>query len=38
MNCGFKRLMIRTVDSDIVVLVVAKMHDLRNLEELWIAL
>ena len=37
MNCGFKILMIRTVDTDIVVLAVAKIYDPSNLEELWIA-
>lgn len=37
MNCGFKSVMIRTVDTDVVVLAVAHFQDLPNIEQLWIA-
>ena len=31
MNCGFKSVMIRTVDTDVVVLAVAHFQDLSNI-------
>ena len=34
---GFKTVMIRTVDTDVVVLAVASFGDICNLQELWIA-
>ena len=37
MNCGFKSVMIRTVDTDVVVLDVAHFHGLPNIEQLCIA-
>lgn len=37
MNSGFKTVMIRTVDTDVVVLAVANFQDFENLEQLWIA-
>ena len=37
MNCGFKLVMIRTVDTDVVVLAVAHFQGLPNIEQLWIA-
>ena len=37
MNCGFKSVMIRTVDTDVVVLAVAHFQGLPNIEKLWIA-
>ena len=37
MNCGFKSVIIRTVDTDAVVLAVAHFQGLPNIELLWIA-
>ena len=37
MNCGFTLVMIRTVDTDVVVLAVARFQGLPNIEQLWIA-
>ena len=37
MNCGFKSVIIRTVDTDVVVLAVAHFQGLPNIELLWIA-
>lgn len=37
MNCGYKSVMIRTVDTDVVVLAVAHFQDLPNIQQLWIA-
>ena len=37
MNCCFKSVVIRTVDSDVVVLAVAHFQGLPNIEQLWIA-
>lgn len=37
MNSGFKDVMIRTVDTDVVVLAVAHFQNLENLEKLLIA-
>ncbi|XP_041473687.1 uncharacterized protein LOC121422601 [Lytechinus variegatus] len=37
MNCGFKRAMIRTVDTDVVVLALAHFQDLPDIEQLWMA-
>ena len=37
MNCGFKSVMIRTVDTDVAVLAVAHFQGLPNIEQLWIA-
>ena len=37
MNCGFKSVMIRTVDTDVVVVAVALFQGLPNIEQLWIA-
>ena len=37
MNCGFKSLMIRTVDTDVVALAVAHYQGLPNTEQLWIS-
>ena len=36
MNSGFKSVMIRTVDTDVVVLAVAHSHGLPNVDQLWI--
>ena len=36
-NSGFKTIMIRTVDTDVVMLAVAHFQGLPNLEQLWIA-
>lgn len=35
-KCGFEKVMLRTVDSDVVVLAIATFHDL-SLSELWVA-
>lgn len=35
-KCGFEKVMLRTVDTDVVVLAIATFHDLA-LSELWIA-
>ena len=37
-NCGFKSVMIRTVDTDVVMLNVAHFQGLPNIEQTWIAL
>ena len=37
MNCGFKSVMIRTVDTHVVVLAVAHVQGLPNIEQLRIA-
>ena len=36
-NSGFKTVMIRPVDTDVVMLVVAHFQGLHNVEQLWIA-
>ena len=36
-NCGFKSVMIRTVDTDVVVLAVARFRGLPNIVQLWIS-
>ena len=36
-DSGFKSLVIRTVDTDVVVLAVAHFQGLPNVEQLWIA-
>jgi hypothetical protein len=35
-QCGYRKVMIRTVDADVVVLAVSKMQDI-DVDELWIA-
>ena len=37
MNCGLKAVTIRTVGTDVVVLAVAHVQGLPNIEQLWIA-
>ena len=37
MNCGLMSVMIRSVDTDVVVLAVAHLQGLPNIEQLWIA-
>ena len=37
MNSGYKDAIIRTVDTDVVVLAVAHFQDLENIGNLWIA-
>ena len=37
MNCGFKAVMITTVDINVIVPAVAHIQGLHNVEQLWIS-